>query len=152
MNNVEYIMLCEKLQRGSKKHAYWQKVVRNQKDVPIRSVWQALPLPMMSKLLGNIRPKKKECYKNALLVAQYLHCDYVEGYVNIGGLPIEHAFNKMNGSYFDVTLELALGDKVDKYEYTSIMELDRERVLDIASELELYGPYASYVYSKQIKL
>ena len=40
--------------------------------------------------------------------------EYVEGYLNMNGLPIEHAFNVIDGKYFDITMELALKKHFDR--------------------------------------
>lgn len=92
-----------------------------------------------------VRPKMKGCYENAyhfasrmqeVLGKEILYC---EGYMNSFGLPIEHAFNKVDGKYVDITAELILGDDVTKSEYTLIGEWDERTALKAMTVDGCYG-------------
>lgn len=61
--------------------------------------------------------KEKECYKNSLIICNlFPEVLYVEGQVIFEDFPIgiEHAWNKYNDLYFDVTYQLFC-DKPRKY-------------------------------------
>jgi hypothetical protein len=64
---------------------------------------------------------------------------YVEGYLNMRGLPIEHAFNMVDGKYVDCTIELALGRDVTEDTYVKIGEFDINTVREILLQNEFYG-------------
>lgn len=150
MTNTEYIDMVSKLMKGSRNYDYWKRVKKEFKNISCQSLFDALSVMEVGYLLEEIKPQKKLCYRNALLTACAFHCDYVEGFVNINGFPIEHAFCKKNGIYFDPTLEVVdITLDVKKLSYTSIYERDYKEVVKIANELEMYGPFASHEYSQQ---
>ena len=91
-----------------------------------------------------IKPKPKMCYQNAYKLMDYLaHTDhdikYVEGYLNMKWLPIEHAFNVVDGKYVDCTIELALGRDVTEDTYIKIGEFDENEVREILLQNGFYG-------------
>lgn len=91
-----------------------------------------------------VRPKAKMCYKNAFELMDYFSnsdhdIKYVEGYLNMRGLPIEHAFNMVDGKYVDCTIELALGRDVTEDTYVKIGEFDIDTVREILLQNEFYG-------------
>jgi hypothetical protein len=52
--------------------------------------------------------KPRECWRNATQLALAMRgCEFVEGLVYHAGLPIHHAWNRVAGIDFDITLELA---------------------------------------------
>lgn len=101
------------------------------------------------KTIERVKIAKKECYANALHTAECLRSldvKYCEGWMMLYGIPIEHAFNKVGDTYFDVTAEIALGDDVTKTEYYVIGEWDPDTALQImASGDQCYGE----VFNKQ---
>lgn len=81
----------------------YTSIAENAREIEISSAEDVLSAEEMDYIVKRIGIKKKECYRNALLIAQYLGCEYCEGYVNVC-FPIEHAFNRRNGKYFDLTI------------------------------------------------
>ena len=147
MTNTEFINTVSYLTRNSDGASYWERVQKESKNVKVESVFDALSVMQVGYLVGRIKPKKKMCYANALITALAFHCEYVEGYVNIQGCPIEHAFCKKDGKYFDPTLEIVdLKLEVTNLEYTSIYERDSKEVLKIANEEGTYGPFSRKEY------
>lgn len=97
-----------------------------------------------------VRPEKKNCYANALHVAEYLRehdVKYCEGWLIMHGLPIEHAFNKTGDTYFDVTEEFALDGDPAEYTYVVLGEWDPDTALQVMAT----GPYKCYgeVFDKE---
>ena len=94
---------------------------------------------------------KKECFKNAFMIASTFHptrgIKYVEGRVLVGNcLPIEHAWNKIGDKYFDATFEIALGLDVTKEVYALLREYDVCKVREILLKRKYYGEI--YWYEK----
>jgi hypothetical protein len=52
-----------------------------------------------------IKPRKKECYRNSIVMAISSGLDYYQGYCLTEGIPfpMEHAFNVENGKVVDIT-------------------------------------------------
>ena len=91
---------------------------------------------------GAIRPKN--CFHNALLACfAWSKIEYVEGYISISGIPLEHSWNRWNGIDFDLTQEILQQRKVPHYE---ILSLDGNQVRFWASELGTTGPYRQDYY------
>lgn len=88
---------------------------------------------------------KKECFKNAYNIAECFSTPdnpikYVEGRVLVGGiLPIEHAWNKVGGKFFDATFELALGYDVTKESYAMLQEYKVSKVKEVLLQRRYYG-------------
>ena len=54
------------------------------------------------------------------------------------GLPIEHAFNSVNGQYVDITIELALNKDIEDT-YVKYCEYDVDQVREILVQNGFYG-------------
>lgn len=89
--------------------------------------------------LKRIKAKPKECYMNALAVClENPHIEYVEGFIEVHGVPIEHAWNCLNGKHFDLTSE-ALGQLDCPHQ--SIMVIPGNSVIKFAAKSLVSGPY-----------
>jgi hypothetical protein len=93
--------------------------------------------------LKQIKPKPKNCYLNALAVCMRNHdVKYVEGYIEVHGVPLEHAWNCYKGIHFDVTEEvLNTANNPVKCVHQCILILDCEKVFYYASTIGMSGPY-----------
>lgn len=101
-----------------------------------------------------VRPRPKECYRNAYNLADYFRdkgVKYVEGYLNVHGLPIEHAFNELDGVYFDCTIELALNKNVTDDTYVSIGEFDVDEVREVLLQNKFYGQIYETIFLNNYK-
>ena len=58
--------------------------------------------------------------------------------MNFKGLPIEHAFNKVDGKYVDITAELALNREIEDT-YVVFGEFDVNQVREILIQNGFYG-------------
>lgn len=65
--------------------------------------------------------------------------------------PIEHAFNKVDGKYVDITYELALGLDVTQEEYASILEVSAQEIWRYTLSEGYYGEYHKHKYFKKLK-
>jgi len=85
---------------------------------------------------------KKQCCDNAVLAMSIdSKIEYVEGVIGFQGkIPIEHAWNKYNGFYFDVTAELYFDGDICRtgrgQDYVSIQETkDRSQAREWANSV-----------------
>lgn len=92
-----------------------------------------------------LKPRMKECYRNALVLAQHFGCGYIEGQMLLY-FGIDHAFNKIRGKYIDVTKEFALGEDPTKTEYVSIGEYSSDEATKVALKTRQYGNVFEYYF------
>ena len=88
--------------------ALFQEKSKNADSVEhIESMEEILSKEEMEHIKKYIRPKPKMCYENAWKLCDRFGYDhdiiYCEGYLDFKGIPIEHAFNKVDGKYVDIT-------------------------------------------------
>lgn len=104
-----------------------------------------------------LRPQPKMCYENAYKLMDRFSYDsnheieYVEGYINMKGFPIEHAFNKVDGKYVDITIELALGRDPSEDTYVKIGEFDLDTVTEILLQNQFYGQIYDTIFLNKYK-
>ena len=67
------------------------------------------------------------------------------------GLPIEHAFNCVDGKYVDCTIELALGRDPREDTYVKIGEFDLDDVRNVLVENGYYGEIYDTIFLKKYK-
>ena len=134
---------------GKQKDYYeWQH--KNSKSVEISAI-DSFP-KYTKELLHNQESQIKQCYRNAALVAISVpEAKYVEGYVSLHGIPIEHAWNKIGDKYVDITAEKALGGKADFKEYLSVLDLDGEKTMQLMHKTGEYGSWTGRVFMEDNK-
>lgn len=104
-----------------------------------------------------VRPQQKMCYENAYKLMDRFAYDsdheieYVEGYINMKGFPIEHAFNKVDGKYVDITVELALRKDPSEDTYVKIGEFDLDTVREILLQNQFYGQIYETIFLNKYK-
>ena len=103
-----------------------------------------------------VNPQPKMCYENAYKLADRLYglgkdIKYVEGYINMKGFPIEHAFNCVDGKYVDCTIELALGRDPREDTYVKIGEFDLNDVREVLVENGYYGEIYDTIFLRKYK-
>lgn len=107
-------------------------------------ITEALNRDLGANKFASIKPK--QCFDNALFACfanNEIH--YVEGYIMIYGIPLEHAWNRWNGIDFDLTEEILNQEKVPHYE---VMSLDSNALRFWMVLTGRTGPYR-YEYFKQ---
>ena len=97
-----------------------------------------------------VKPKKKECYRNAHLLTALFHdrVQYVEGQVAIlnGAFSVEHAWNKVDDKYVDLTFELALGEDPTKELYMALGEYNLTAITMVTSDTGYYGSIYNQIF------
>ena len=124
--------------------ALYRQKVKDANSVDIVSLSEVFNPEEIKAIKKYIRPKAKMCYKNAYMLCNYFDGEghdvrYVEGYLNMKGLPIEHAFNYVDGKYVDITIELALGNDINEDSYISIGEFSTDEVRRVLLKNGYYG-------------
>lgn len=138
---------------GKQKEVYQEMIndAREAEIVPMSEVFTEKEINMIRKI---VRPKQHECYKNAfrLTTLFFDRVKYCEGKMSVKGIvSIEHAWNKIDGKYVDITRELVLGDNVEenKEDYVSFLEIGAEELLDVSSRMEFYGGVYQFMKSEK---
>lgn len=121
--------------------------------VPLSEVFTEDEIEQIKKY---VNPKPKMCYENAYKLADRLYglgkdIKYVEGYINLHGLPIDHAFNSVDGKYVDCTIELALGKDPREDSYVKVGEFDIDEVREILLQNEYYGEIYNTIFLNKYK-
>lgn len=116
--------------------------------VPLSEVFSEDEIEQIKKY---VNPKPKMCYENAYKLADRLYdldkdIKYVEGYINMKGFPIEHAFNCVDSKYVDCTVELALGKNPQEDTYVKVGEFDLDEVREILLQNEYYGEIYNTIF------
>lgn len=125
---------------------YYEQVLKDLQSVEVKSMHDILLDEEIEDILECVQPEIKQCYKNATLLAMYYDCfDYCEGFVNVNGMAINHAWNKFTNpetgevSYIDMTFEKTLDEDVTKYEYAVIGTYNRNELWEVMKQSNVYG-------------
>lgn len=133
---------------GRQKEFFTFKLEHAKAVTPV-SIRDVFTTEEIERIKREVRPEKKHCFKNATLMTQYFpDVVYVEGELGIAGvIGTEHAFNRRGDKYFDVTVEMCLGNDVTKESYVSILEEDdKDALIWFNMDTKTYGAYIPYYY------
>ena len=144
-NTINYIKNLCRVSEGETRQM-WNEYKRRSKVVHITPIREVLTDEEISFILEYIKPKQHECYRNAHEATRILGVQYVEGFIEIGGLPIDHAFNRRGDKYFDITLELVL--KEEAKEYVSSWDINGLECNRISLATGIYGSYGRFLFDE----
>lgn len=147
-NTINYIKNLCRVSEGETRQM-WNEYKRRSKVVHITPIREVLTDEEISFILEYIKPKQHECYRNAHEATRILGVQYVEGFIEIGGLPIDHAFNRRGDKYFDITLELVL--KEEAKEYVSSWDINGLECNRISLATGVYGNYGRFLFDEILK-
>lgn len=121
----------------------FQDKLNDSDSVDIVSIYDVFDEETIEKIKRYVRPQPKCCYENAYKLCDRIYdkrydIKYCEGYLNMKGLPIDHAFNSVNGQYVDITIELALERELEDT-YVKYCEYDVDKVREILLQNGYYG-------------
>ena len=129
---------------------YWEHVRRTCKTVEVKHIADVLSQEAIDQIIDSAMPRLKECFRNAYNISEIGGYEYVEGLVNVCGLPIEHAWNKTkDGRYFDATFDL-LGLEPGE-EYTSLYEGTLDDISRLSLQSHVYGGYPNQVFLNSLE-
>ena len=133
---------------------WYEDMITNAKPVKVVYVYDVFSKEEVANIKRIIKPKKKQCYRNAFDFAnKFDNVIYCEGKVTLfeGGIGIDHAFNKVGDKYVDITMELALNKDVTKESYISIGEYDYQTISKVTLKTGVYGNIYGELYCEQLK-
>lgn len=127
--------------------AYYQDLLKAAKPVQVVRAADVLDLYELDYIRHVIKPQPQQCYRNAHLLCaafpdRFLYC---EGKANVPYM-IDHAFNKLDDVYIDITFEFALRDDPSIYEYVTIGEYDVNTLTEATNETGYYGGVYDFLY------
>lgn len=141
---------------GYQKELFSQKA-KDADSIDIVLLEEVFTKEEIKEIKKRVIPKPKMCYENAWKLCDRFEyegkhkIEYCEGYINMKGFPIEHAFNKVDGKYVDITIELALGKDPNEDTYVVIGEYDTDKVREVLLENGFYGNIYDSIFLKKYK-
>jgi len=143
---------------GVQQELYKQKI-KDADSVDIVPLSEVFTTEEIKEIKRRIQPKPKMCYENAYKLCDRFAYDhnhdikYCEGYLNMKGFPIDHAFNCVDGKYVDITIELALGRNVAEEgdTYITLCKYDIDKVREILLQNGFYGEIYNTIFLNKYK-
>ena len=140
---------------GVQKELFSQKV-KDANSVDIVPLSEVFIEAEIKEIKRRIHPQPKCCYENAWKLCDRFEYEgkheikYCEGYLNMKGIPIDHAFNCVDGKYVDITIELALGKEIEDT-YVTIGEYSTDEVREILIQNGYYGEIYNTIFLNKYK-
>ena len=126
-----------------KQKAYYDKMLADATPVRITPLSEVFDEETIRMIKEAIDPQPKECYRNATMLCEMFKgiVSYGEGrYTVMCTFSTEHAWNKIEDKYIDITAELALGrTNPNEEEYIALGEYDESEILPYLFESKVYG-------------
>lgn len=126
-----------------KQKAYYDKMLADATPIRIAPLSEVFDEETIRMIKEAINPQPKECYRNATMLCEMFKgiVSYVEGrYTVMCTFSTEHAWNKIEDKYIDITAELALGrTNPNEEEYIALGEYDESEILPYLFESKVYG-------------
>ena len=135
---------------GVQQELYKQKV-KDADSIDVVPLSEVFTKEEIKEIIRRIHPQPKMCYENAWKLCDRFEFDgehdikYCEGYLNMKGFPIEHAFNKVDGKYVDITIELALKQEIEDT-YVVLGEYETDDVRNILLQNGFYGEIYNSIF------
>ena len=152
---IEMLKFFAQNTSGVQQELFKQKV-KDADSVDVVPLSEVFTEEEIKEIKKRIHPQPKCCYENAWKLCDRFEYEgkhdikYCEGYLNMKGLPIEHAFNKVDDKYVDITIELALNRKIEDT-YITIGEFDTDNVREILIQNEFYGDIYNTIFLNRYK-
>ena len=139
---IDFLNTVAKVASGYQQALYKEKA-KDAESIDVVPISEVFSKEEINEIKKRVRPQPKCCYENAWKLLDRFYYDghdikYCEGYMNFKGIPIEHAFNKVDGKYVDITTELALNKPIEDT-YILIGEFDIDTVREILIKNGFYG-------------
>lgn len=138
------------LTQGVARRVFLQKL-RDGQDIKAHRLADVFTPEELREIYDYVRPQKHFCFMNAQRLCELFpsRVKYVEGEVMVCGVPVQHAWNVVDGcTHVDVTFELALNDDPRRDEYCALGVYDINDVRRVELETREYGGVYAY-YLKQ---
>ena len=152
---IDMLKLFSQSCDGYQKELYTQKA-KDADSIDIVPLEEVFTKEEIQEIKKRVQPQPRCCYENAWKLCDRFEyegnhkIEYCEGYMNFRGLPIEHAFNKVDGKYVDITVELALKRKIEDT-YIVVGEYDTDKVREILVQNGFYGNIYDTIFLNNYK-
>jgi hypothetical protein len=114
MSTEEFLNSILQMNLQGTQEAYWRWQLVKATPVTIAPAQQVIP--QLYRRVGRLMIYFKGCFENAAKVCKLNpEINYVLGYIEVYGAPMDHAWNSYQGRYFDVTMELFDESKMDRH-------------------------------------
>lgn len=145
-NLLNYLEQMSKMNFGGKQGEFFNWQLHNAKQIKLTLTEEIRKrYPDIDDFLNLNQVVQKQCYKNASRLTTHVEgVHYVEGLISCYGIPIEHAWNEIDGLYFDTTKDIALKDH-EINDYIEIMNLNDQ---DVFKYMDVTGTYGSFIGNK----
>ncbi len=150
---IEELQMVAMLPMADHQKRYFNQMLADAKPVQCTPLAELFSKEELAEIRRVIRPRKHQCYNNALKCAESLpdKIKYVEGFGWNGLCKVEHAFNRIGNVYVDITWDMVLGHDVTKEAYVSLIEDDAENVLRNVAEYDnITGDYYRRKYIESL--
>ena len=118
-NILNYLEQLAKLNFNPKQKAWYEKQLSDARLIQMSPMSELFSDKELCEMLRAVKLRKNECYRNSVLVVEYLNnhgkqAQYVEGFACVCGISIDHAWVQVGEKHYDPTLELLLENDVEK--------------------------------------
>lgn len=152
---IQMLEFFAKNSSGVQQELFQQKL-KDANSVDVVPLSEVFTEDEIKEIKKRIHPQPKCCYENAWKLCDRFEyegnhkIEYCEGYMNYKGLPIEHAFNKVDGKYIDITTELALNREIEDT-YIVLGEYSTNNVREILIQNGFYGDIYNTIFLNKYK-
>ena len=154
---TQFEMLASMSKLDRRQHQYYEWIANNAQLVNVTSIQKLVELqPKFAMWLLDADFRKHECYSNAWQVCSHafgshnMKIQYVEGQLDIYGIGIDHAFNKVidwstgktQEFYIDVTSEIVLAKDAQELagtQYLVFKNFDYQEAMSLLLKTKMYG-------------
>ena len=148
---IQYLQNLSELTKGARGEEVYQQALQKAQTVKVISTADAVG-KLNAKKVEWLDIQLKACYRNALLTAIALECDYVEGYMAYEkyAVPFEHAWCYKDGKYFDPTADFALKTKESRT-YVQLVRVNYAEALAISRKVGYTGNIFNTLVQQEVK-
>ena len=152
---INMLELISKNSSGVQQKLFQQKL-KDANSVDVVPLTEVFSKDEIKEIKKRIHPQPKCCYENAWKLCDRFEyegnhkIEYCEGYMNFKGIPIEHAFNKVDDKYVDITAELALNKKIEDT-YIVLGTYSTDNVREILVQNGFYGDIYNTIFLNKYK-
>ena len=148
---MQYLQHLSELTKGARGGEVYQQALQKAQTVKVISTADAVG-KLNAKKVEWLDIQLKACYRNALLTAIALECDYVEGYMAYEkyAVPFEHAWCYKDGKYFDPTADFALKTKESRT-YVQLVRVNYAEALAISRKVGYTGNIFNILVQQEVK-
>lgn len=152
----EYLQgIVELTKRAPMQQPYYKQQLEDLKPIKLSKLSDVFTNEIIKSIIKDtIQPEPKMCYRNATLLTQWFPdlVQYCEGYIEVQGVVLEHAFNKVGDHYVDITAEIALEEDPTNKTYGLLASYSWNEIERQMFATEVYGGVYEFYYKERLKL